>query len=150
MISYRRLTTVPPALADIHKEGFDPGWTTSTFEDFMSRPAVRLYAAFDDDRLISFLLISCVSSQCEILTFATAESARRRGVGRALFAHMLEDVSGEGVSEVFLEVATDNDAARALYAHLGFTKVGLRKAYYARRHGYPVDALVLSLTLEAS
>jgi ribosomal-protein-alanine N-acetyltransferase len=43
---------------------------------------------------------------------------------------------------MFLEVGADNPAARALYASLGFTKVGDRKGYYQGR-----DALVLRLPL---
>jgi [ribosomal protein S18]-alanine N-acetyltransferase len=108
---------------------------------------VRLFCAFEHEALVSFVLVSFISPQCEILTFATAQSARRKGVGRALFAHMFEAMRECGAEEVFLEVATDNDAARGLYESLGFTQVGLRKSYYARRVGYPVDALVLSCDL---
>ena len=43
---------------------------------------------------------------------------------------------------MFLEVGVDNPAALALYASLGFMKVGQRKGYYQGR-----DALVLRLPL---
>jgi ribosomal-protein-alanine N-acetyltransferase len=45
---------------------------------------------------------------------------------------------------MFLEVGTENPAALALYAGLGFAKVGTRKGYYDGR-----DALVLRLPLPA-
>jgi ribosomal-protein-alanine N-acetyltransferase len=47
-----------------------------------------------------------------------------------------------GAEAMLLEVGTDNPAALALYAGLGFAKVGMRKGYY---HGR--DALVLRLPL---
>jgi ribosomal-protein-alanine N-acetyltransferase len=39
-------------------------------------------------------------------------------------------VADELGATVFLEVRTDNEAARALYEAEGFTVVGLRKRYY--------------------
>jgi ribosomal protein S18 acetylase RimI-like enzyme len=45
---------------------------------------------------------------------------------------------------MFLEVGADNPHALALYAGLGFAKVGTRKGYYASG-----DALVLRLPLPA-
>lgn len=44
---------------------------------------------------------------------------------------------------MFLEVAADNDAARALYAKLGFVEAGRRHGYY----GDGADALVLRHSL---
>ena len=49
-----------------------------------------------------------------------------------------------GAASLFLEVGADNPAALALYAGLGFTRVGMRKAYYNGG-----DALVLRLSLPA-
>jgi [ribosomal protein S18]-alanine N-acetyltransferase len=148
MIRFERVSEMRPELVDIHHQGFDPGWSTTTFEEFLAKDAVRLFCAFEGDRMLSFVLVSYISPQCEILTFATAQSERRKGAGRALFAYMFDAMRRDGAEEVFLEVATDNDAARGLYQSLGFTQVGLRKSYYARRVGYPVDALVLSCDLK--
>jgi ribosomal-protein-alanine N-acetyltransferase len=51
------------------------------------------------------------------------------------------------VAQLFLEVRTSNDAARALYASRGFVPVGRRRAYYRD----PLeDALVLRLAVPAA
>ena len=52
---------------------------------------------------------------------------------------------------MFLEVGADNPHALALYAGLGFTKVGMRKGYYSSAPGGSGggDALVLRLSLPA-
>jgi ribosomal-protein-alanine N-acetyltransferase len=53
-----------------------------------------------------------------------------------------------GAQTMFLEVGADNPQALALYAGLGFAKVGTRKAYYSTLSG-GTDALVLRLSLPA-
>jgi ribosomal-protein-alanine N-acetyltransferase len=52
-----------------------------------------------------------------------------------------------GAASLFLEVAEDNAAGRALYDGLGFASVGRRPAYYARPGGPAVAALVLGRSL---
>jgi ribosomal-protein-alanine N-acetyltransferase len=51
------------------------------------------------------------------------------------------------VKRLFLEVATDNEAAVALYKSLGFKKAGTRKGYYQRAGGENADAVILALDL---
>ncbi|TQM64384.1 ribosomal protein S18 acetylase RimI-like enzyme [Humibacillus xanthopallidus] len=50
--------------------------------------------------------------------------ARGRGVGEALVAAVLEEARRRGKSEIVLEVASDNAAARALYERCGFVVTG--------------------------
>jgi len=76
---------------------------------------------------------------------AVAPAARGQGLGRALLQAAIAWAKAQGAEAVFLEVGTDNPHALALYAGLGFAKVGMRKAYYAGR-----DALVLRLSLPAN
>ncbi len=51
---------------------------------------------------------------------AVAPSARRRGLGRALMASLLEWGAELGATTAFLQVLDGNDAALALYDSLGF------------------------------
>jgi ribosomal-protein-alanine N-acetyltransferase len=53
-----------------------------------------------------------------------------------------------GAEGLFLEVGTENPAALALYARLGFARVGARKSYYdSRSQAGSGDALVLKAAL---
>jgi [ribosomal protein S18]-alanine N-acetyltransferase len=68
-------------------------------------------------------------AEAEIHTIGVDPAYRRLGIGRALLRGLLE-VADAARAPVFLEVRTDNDAARALYEADGFTVVGVRKRYY--------------------
>ena len=59
-----------------------------------------------------------------------APEARRRGIGRGLVdaALALAAASFAGLEQVQLGVATENEAARRLYATLGFEPYGLERA----------------------
>lgn len=52
-------------------------------------------------------------------------------------------LAADGVAALFLEVAADNTAGRALYDAAGFSKVGRRADYYRRANAAPAAALVL-------
>ena len=68
-------------------------------------------------------------AEAEIHTIGVDPAYQRLGIGRALLRGLLA-VADAAAALVFLEVRTDNAAARALYEADGFTVVGLRKRYY--------------------
>lgn len=51
--------------------------------------------------------------------------ARRRGIGRALLAELIEPARGAGLAHVSLEVLVRNSEARRLYERLGFAPVDM-------------------------
>ncbi len=56
-----------------------------------------------------------LGGECEILSLGVVPERRRRGTGSALLAAIGEEAGRRGGHRVFLEVAADNAAARALY-----------------------------------
>jgi len=89
-----------------------------------------------------FVLARAAADEAEILTLAVRPSARGKGLGRVLLQAAIKKAHALGAATMFLEVGVDNPHALALYAGLGFAKVGTRKAYFEGR-----DALVLRLPL---
>ena len=83
-----------------------------------------------------------------MLTLAVGPAHRRRGVGRALLA-AAEAMASTTATAMFLEVATDNAAAIALYEAAGYAAVGRRAGYYARPAGAGADALVMRRALNS-
>jgi ribosomal-protein-alanine N-acetyltransferase len=133
---------VAARLAALHAEAFEASWDASAFETLLDQPGMKAVEAAD-----GFILIRTVAGEAEILTLAVRPSARRRGLGADLLAKGLVLALAGGAGRLFLEVAEDNLAARALYARAGFTEAGRRRGYYARPGGPAADALVLALDL---
>ncbi|NDC90211.1 MAG: hypothetical protein EB075_15665 [Bacteroidetes bacterium] len=57
------------------------------------------------------------------------------------------DASQRGIRRISLEVACDNTGALALYTHLSYEQVGVRRGYYRRDNGTTQDALVMVRTI---
>jgi ribosomal-protein-alanine N-acetyltransferase len=91
------------------------------------------------------LLARVAADEAEILTIGVAPEARRLGVGRGLLAAAMRRAASAGAAAMFLEVASTNTPARALYENAGFVRVGRRARYYPNGG----DALVLRADLAA-
>jgi ribosomal-protein-alanine N-acetyltransferase len=135
-------------LADLHDKAFDRPWTAVEFDDLLKSPGVFavLGEAGEPAEAKGFILCRAIAGEAEILTIAVDPAARRRGWGAALVA-MAAGVAAETRAEaMFLEVATDNLPAIALYQSAGFVRVGIRKGYYSHPDGAK-DALVMRRAL---
>lgn len=125
------------ALAALHARCFPDAWDAGAISALLATPGTFAFAHDD-----GFVLARAVADEAEILTLAVHPDKRGRGLGRALLQATISKARQMGAKACFLEVGADNPAALALYAGLGFTKVGARKAYYNGG-----DALVLRLPL---
>lgn len=140
-----------PRLAQIHADGFAQGWSDGEIAALSRSKGAAIWIAVDTartDRDISgFVLLRQAADEAEIITIATARGQRRRGVGRALMEHAIRSLQHDRVRRLFLEVAEDNAAARALYGRLGFRRVGTRPAYYGGGTG-PGGSSTAALVME--
>ncbi|WP_135449599.1 MULTISPECIES: ribosomal protein S18-alanine N-acetyltransferase [Tabrizicola] len=135
----------PDGLAALHARCFTTPrpWGEAEFAAFLNDPLAFLLVEGD----AGFLLGRAVAGEAELLTLAVAPEARRRGLGQRLVSRFLYQARLRGAETAFLEVAADNDPARALYARAGFTEAGRRRSYYHAPDGVAVDALVLRRVL---
>ncbi|MGH3616114.1 MAG: ribosomal protein S18-alanine N-acetyltransferase [Pseudonocardia sp.] len=99
--------------------------------------ARKVSDADEGDRLVGYGGLAFVAGgwsryrpEAEVHTIGVDPAYQGRGIGRALLRGLLAVADAKDAT-VFLEVRTDNDAARALYEAEGFTVVGLRHHYYA-------------------
>ena len=143
----KRLSDVTPfdpsactaPLAALHAVCFERAWDADTLSNMLA--ATGAFAFVHDD---GFVLGRVAADEAEILTLAVRPTARGKGLGRALLQAAINKARHARAATMFLEVGADNPHALALYAGLGFAKVGARKGYYEGR-----DALVLRLPLPA-
>lgn len=129
-------------LAEAHAGGFDRPWSVSEFESLLASPGVFAMLARSGAAVAGFVLCRIAADEAEVLTLVTAPALRRRGIAAALLEAATSVARARGAAFLFLEVAEDNLAARALYAAAGWGCVGRRAGYYARGGG-AVEALVL-------
>lgn len=94
-----------------------------------------------------FLIAQTVADEGEILAIATDPTQQRQGVASSLLSELIRQAVQQGITRIFLDVAAQNQPARAFYAAKGFAQVGTRKAYYTLRDGSKDDALLLSLAI---
>ena len=129
------------ALAAIHASAFPPreAWGEDAITIQLALPGA--FGLIDDRG--GMLLGRMAADEAEVLTLAVAPEARRQGIATLLLRAAKAHVGARGGTGVFLEVATGNAAALALYARAGFVEVGHRRRYYADL----ADALVLRAKL---
>lgn len=85
------------------------------------------------------ILARVAADEAEVLTLAVDPAVWRHGFGRALLEQALDTAGQRGAKAAFLEVASGNAPACALYAAARFAMVGRRQGYYPDGG----DALVL-------
>lgn len=146
-ISAQNLPALSLSLSTIHAASFDDPWSQTCFEDYLKSKKHLIYCAKREDAIIGFVLISNIAGEAEILTLATVPNERSKGVATQMLDFALSDLKNQNADAVFLEVASDNQAAIALYLRAGFIKIGLRKAYYLRPDASLCDAHTLQRKL---
>jgi len=133
-------------IVDLEARAFGKAsWGASAVADGLTAPQVAALLAFADDErsAAGFAFWRSLGEEAEILSIGVLPRQRRRGCARALMSEIIVAARDEGVRKLFLEVDVANAGAEALYASLGFERIGRRKRYY--RHGG--DALVMRLNL---
>ncbi|WP_293907502.1 ribosomal protein S18-alanine N-acetyltransferase [Phenylobacterium sp.] len=141
--------TDAPAMASAHAQAFDRPWDAATFKTFLAGPGAYAFVAAGEDPM-GVVLCRAMGGEAEVLTLAVPPWARRQGIGVALMTAAMGAARAVGASVMFLEVDIDNVAAVGLYERLGFSRAGLRKAYYDRGANGRADALVMRLDLTSS
>jgi ribosomal-protein-alanine N-acetyltransferase len=93
--------------------------------------------------IVGFVGVWIMPDEAHIVTIATRESHRRRGIGEMLLISAIELAQDKRQPLVTLEVRVSNDPAISLYRKYGFEEVGRRPRYYSDNRE---DALILTVS----
>jgi [ribosomal protein S18]-alanine N-acetyltransferase len=129
-------------LAAIHAACFAESWSAESIASLLATPGT--FALLSPD---GFIMARVAGDEAEILSLGVRPNARRAGQARKLVADAAARTHKKGAAAMFLEVGADNEAARGLYAGLGFHETGIRKGYYREPGKPPQDALTLRAEL---
>jgi tRNA threonylcarbamoyl adenosine modification protein YeaZ/ribosomal-protein-alanine acetyltransferase len=130
-------------LADMHARCFDHPWTEQSFAEMLATPGTLAFIARTEIEPAGFVIVRIAADEAEILSLCALPALRKRGVGISLLNEAVRALKMHGVSSLFLEVASDNEPALALYRSGGFVQSGLRRAYYQRSNGPAMDAILM-------
>jgi ribosomal-protein-alanine N-acetyltransferase len=136
-----------PVMAALTKDADGESWSAEALEKILVLPNSFGLMAWTEAQPLGFLLAQVAADEAEIIHFVVAPPARRRGVGRSLLTEAMARAFEKGARAMFLEVASDNEAAQALYKTAGFTQVGIRPDYYRVDRVNYTDALIFRCDL---
>jgi len=127
-------------VAAIEESSFPDPWPRRFFREELTRsdPAYAR-VAIAGGQVIGYLVAWFILDEVHLGNLAVHSAHRRRGIGRCLVEHLIEQAERRGASLISLEVRAGNRAAMALYARHHFRPEGIRKGYYAGRE----DAVIM-------
>lgn len=114
-------------------------WSRELFLDEISRlGSSRWYKVLcENDLIIGYVGMAITGSSADIQTIAVISEKQRAGHGAQLLELALAKAKELGVTQIFLEVAVENEAAIKLYQRFGFEQISIRPNYYgAGRNAY--------------
>ena len=119
-------------VAALEAEIFSMPWSARGFADTLHREDVLFLVACEGENLLGYVGVYCTADEGEITNVAVAQSARRRGVGRALIGKLIRALADRKIFRIVLEVRVSNEPALHLYEQEGFAVVGTRKNFYEK------------------
>ena len=135
-------------IADIEKDLFtDDPWTQEMFWSELAQAGIsrELVCAWAERGIVGYASLRYVGSEGDVNTVAVAHNYQGQGIGRTLMNWLYETAQYHGVTDLFLEVRSDNSRALQMYTKDQFEQIDLRKNYY----GTDVDALIMRKRLTA-
>jgi len=109
-------------------------------------PSAKLLIAARQETVRGFVISRQAADEEELLMIAVAPECQSQGIGYILLDHMMQAARAHGVASVFLEMRADNPAEK-LYTKFGFSRIGLRKAYYTGPNMEKYDAVTYKAAL---
>lgn len=129
----------------IEQRSYDAPWSKPLLLRELDKDEFRLRVALRfQQQLVGYAFNYLVADELHILNIAIDPAAQGRGLGKQLLAETLRRAVERGATYATLEVRVTNRVAQALYASLGFHRVGVRRNYYQNTNE---DALVLARRL---
>ena len=119
-----------PALLAVEQTSFFSPWKEAAFLSEFANPYSRLWVVEEGENVIGYVCTWFIHDEGQIANMAVLPEHRRRGLGKILVHHVLQEARKQGVLSLSLEVRRSNHAALELYKSFGFQKFTVRVRYY--------------------
>lgn len=127
-------------VAALEKQCFSDPWSENSVASELDNPLAYWLVAVEDGHVVGYVGSQSVLDEADMMNIAVSPGARRRGIAQDLVQGLVAALKLRRVKCLALEVRASNEAAKALYAKLGFTQAGRRPNYYRNPKE---DALIL-------
>ncbi|QMI06526.1 ribosomal protein S18-alanine N-acetyltransferase [Citrobacter sp. RHB25-C09] len=134
-----------PAAFQIEKRAHAFPWSEQTFASNQGERYLN-YQLTADGKMAAFAITQVVLDEATLFNIAVDPAFQRRGLGRTLLEHLIDELEKRGVLTLWLEVRASNVAAIALYESLGFNEATIRRNYYPTADGRE-DAIIMALPI---
>ena len=129
-------------ICKIDEACFKVPWTWESMVFEISHPLSVSVVEWRDGKVVAFAVGRVIADEAEVMKIATLEKYRRQGIAREMMGELLDKMRAKGALTCYLEAASKNDAAMALYKSLGFEEISVRELYYGDD-----DAIAMRLAL---
>jgi ribosomal-protein-alanine N-acetyltransferase len=134
-------------VARIENDAYPFPWTRGNFLDSLDSSYDGWVLRESGGRIAGYFLLMPVVDEMHLLNITVRPDLQGQGLGSRLMAKVSERAAAAGIGAVLLEVRPSNQHALAVYRHIGFEQIGVRKNYYPAAAGCREDAIVMRLRL---
>lgn len=145
MFSIRRMRREDIAdVAELERKIFTDAWSERAIWETLDQNQTMILLAYEDKKLIGYLIIYFVLEEGEIARIAVDEIYRRQGVASRMLREVEYLCEYNGVNKLLLDVRESNESAGRFYEKHGFVRDGIRKNFYSDP---PEDGILMSHVL---
>jgi ribosomal protein S18 acetylase RimI-like enzyme len=132
-------------LIEIDRACYEPGiaYSKRDMRAYLQFPGAECVLAESSGEIAGFCISARQRARGYIVTIDVLEKYRKSGIGSALLREVERRLAANGVREVGLETATDNESAIAFWNKHGYRTLGVEKGYYPGGR----DAFAMTKTL---
>jgi ribosomal-protein-alanine N-acetyltransferase len=130
-VSFEHLNLLDiPELITIERASQGAPWSEKAFENELVNPHSIFRVARQGGKIVAYGGAWAIVDESHITTVCVHPDHRRKGLGKQMMLDILRESVERGLRCSTLEVRVSNESAIALYHHLGYQSVSVRRKYY--------------------
>src|SRR5947209_16834121 len=120
-----------PVVQEIEKDIFSTPWPRNAYyRELASRNTAHYLVLRRDGEIVGYGGMWRMYDEAHVTTIGVRRDVQREGLGRVVFAALVQAAYDLGAKWITLEVRTSNDGAQRMYENFGFKVIGRRRGYY--------------------
>lgn len=127
-------------IAEIEIKTFALPWKREDFWRESQNENAEYVVGEIDGKVVAYAGVWISFNEAQVMNVAVDSDFRGRGIGKKLFAELIQAAKNRGATAITLEVRPSNISAIKLYESFGLKSVGRRKNYYIDNNE---DALIM-------